>query len=124
MLVSHVLMVVSTPPEIRTQPEAKVVKIPSTSGVPINGTIFGNGPNVVVLSNMDPNDLESWAPIVPELVSQKNAVLSYAYNRNGTERVKDLLEGTRFCSISRFLESSSYWCLPRRCDYHSSGRQQ
>lgn len=104
MLVPLVLMAAPTPAEIQAQSNTELnsVKIPSSSGSPINGTIYGNGPNVVILSNMDPNDLESWAPVIPELVAKKHSVLSYAYNRNGTERVKDLLEVLAFVKSHGF----------------------
>jgi dienelactone hydrolase len=107
MLTPLALMAMSTSTEIQTQKtnsEVNVVKIPSTSGRPIKGTIYGSGPNVVILSNMDPNELDSWAPIIPELVAQKKSVLSYAYNRIGTERVKDLLEVLDFVQSHGFLK--------------------
>ncbi len=107
MFLPLVLMAMPTPAEIQTQknnPEGNVVEIPSTSGRSINGVIYGDGPNVVILSNMDPNELDSWDPIIPELVAQKRSVLSYAYNRNGTERVTDLLEVIAFVRSHGFAK--------------------
>jgi len=98
-------MAMSVPSDIQAQKNslnATTVKIPSTSGSPIKGIIYGNGPNIVILSNMDPNDPESWAPIIPELVTKKLSVLTYAYNRNGTERAKDLLEVLAFAQSLGF----------------------
>lgn len=105
MLVPLVLLAMSTPAEIQTQKNSlveNVVKIPSASGSPINGAFYGNGPNVVILSNMDPNDVESWAPIIPELVAQKLSVISYEYNRSGTDRLKDLIEVLDFAQSHGF----------------------
>jgi len=105
MLAPLVLLAMSTPAGIQKQqntPAGRVVKIPSTSGSPIDGAIYGKGSNVVILSNMDPNDPESWAPIIPEFVAQKVSVLSYAYNRQGTERLKDLLEVLAFVQSHGF----------------------
>lgn len=78
------------------------VKIPNTSGDPIDATIFGNGSNIVILSNMDPNDWECWTPLIYELVTQGYSVLSYAYKRKGAERLEDLLEVIAFAQHSAF----------------------
>ncbi|MDK2847595.1 MAG: hypothetical protein PWP34_948 [Desulfuromonadales bacterium] len=105
ILVPLVFLAMSTPAEIQTQknsPVENVVKIPSASGSPINGAFYGNGRNVVILSNMDPNDVESWAPIIPELVAQKLSVISYEYNRSGTDRLKDLIEVLDFAQSQGF----------------------
>lgn len=100
-------MAMSAPTDIPAQKnrhDITTVKIPSTSGNPIKGTIYGDGPNVVILSNMDPNDPESWGPVISELVSKKLSVLTYAYNRNGTERAEDLLEVLAFAQSHGFAK--------------------
>ena len=107
MLVPLLSMAMLAPADIQAHKnshDATAVKIPSTSGSPIKGTIYGNGPNVVILSNMDPNDPESWTPIISELVTKKLSVLSYAYNRNETERAKDLLEVLAFAQSHGFAK--------------------
>lgn len=105
MLASLVLMVACTPektPPAKNSPQFKNVSIPSAGDISITGALYGDAPNIVVLSNMDPNNQESWEPLIHELVARKYTVLSYRYNRSGTERLKDLLDVLAFIRSRNF----------------------
>lgn len=113
MLSLLVLMAGCTPAEIQstnTPFSIEAIQIPSTGGT-IEAVIYGNGPKVVILSNMDPNEKESWAPIIPEFVAQKYTVISYQYNRKGQERLNDLLDVLAYVKEQNYSEI----CLVGAC---------
>lgn len=84
------------------QPEPISVNIPSTYENPIQGSLYTSGDDLVILSNMDPNDPDCWSPLIPALLAQSDSVLTYSYNRVGTERLNDLLEVLTFAQTQGF----------------------
>ena len=85
---------------------ARAVTFPADDGAGLSGRLYGDGPTIVVLSNMGDNDPEPWDRFAAGLAIPGVRVLTYAYryptrsrsftSANADEAVRDLTGAVAF----------------------------
>jgi len=87
-------------PEIAAVDSGQVVNIQRPDFVELNGTLYGDGPQAVVLANMNDNISDQWTETARMLADEGYMVLTFDYRAGGNgfidERDDDLLAALQF----------------------------